>query len=107
MIEAEMTEIVPAVVDAINKMRGILSVTTTENKLAIYCSENLKSQIEEAIIDNKGFLVGMKIQSYVSLVKVDVDGGDILLKSEAEIGVHPAPVEAISGGEFKQLAGDG
>jgi len=49
------------------------------------------------IVDNKGLLVRMKMQSYISSVKVDVDEGEIVLKSEEKLVLHPAPVGALLG----------
>jgi len=92
-----MTEITPAIVDAIKGIKGVLDVDKSEDLFIVSCSEDLRPQIEKAIVDNKGLLVRMKMQSYISSVKVDVDEGEIVLKSEGEIVVHPAPVGALLG----------
>ena len=95
--EAEMTEITPAIVDAISVMKGVLSVNRSEDLLTIYCSEDLKFQIEETIKDNNGFLVHIKMQSYISKALLDVEEGEIVLKTEEKLVLHPAPVGALLG----------
>ncbi len=80
-------------------MGAVLNVDRSEDLLIVSCAEDLRPQIEKAILDNKGLLVRMKMQSYISSVKVDVEAGEIVLKSEGEIVVPPAPIEAVSGRE--------
>ena len=95
VIEAETTKITPTIVDAIRVMKGVLSVNRSEDLLTIYCSEDLKSQIEETLKDNNGFLVHIKMQSYISKALLDVEKGEIVLKTEGDIVVHSAPVAAL------------
>jgi hypothetical protein len=96
-VEVQITEITSDIIDAIKGIKGVLNVDKPEDLLIVSCSEDLRPQIEKAIVDNKGLLVRMKMQSYISSVKVDVDEGEIVLKSEGEIAVHPAPVGALLG----------
>ncbi|MBU2608910.1 MAG: ATP-dependent Clp protease ATP-binding subunit [Chloroflexi bacterium] len=95
-VQVEIDEITPDIIRAISKMRGVLSVITSEKLLTVYCSQDLKDQIRRAIEDEMGLPVTRKIHSYISAVKIDVEDGEIVIESESEI-VHPAPVEAISG----------
>jgi len=96
VLEAKMTEITPAIIDAIKRIEGVLSVEGSEDLLTIYCSEDLKSQIDQAIKDNDGVLVGIKVQGYISSVVVDVEEEEIVLKSED--GIVPHPVAGSLGG---------
>jgi ATP-dependent Clp protease ATP-binding subunit ClpC len=96
-VEAEVTEITSAVIDAIKVMKGVLGVERSGNLLAVSCSEDLKSDIEEAIKDNGGFLVHIKVQSYISKALVDVEENEIVLKTEEKLAPHPAPVGALTG----------
>jgi ATP-dependent Clp protease ATP-binding subunit ClpC len=83
-VEAEITEIVPAVIEAIKAMKGILSVESSGNLLTVYCSEDLKADIEKAIQDSGDFLVHIKVKSYVSKALVDVADNEIVLKTDEE-----------------------
>jgi len=96
VVEAEMTEITSAIIDAIKVMKGVLSVKRSEDLLTIYCSGDLKSQIEKTIKDNDGFLVHIKMKSYVSKALVDVEGDEIVLKTQEEL-VPPVAVGALLG----------
>jgi len=95
--EAKMTEITSAIIDAIKGMKGILSVERSGDLLTIYCSEDLKSHIEKTIEDNNGFLVHIKVQSYISKALVDVEENEIVLKTEEKLVVYPATVGALLG----------
>ena len=81
VIEAEIAEITPAVFDAVKAIKGVLSVESSGNLLTIYCPKDLKSQVEEAIKDNDGSLVHIRIQGYVSKALVDVEENEIVLKT--------------------------
>jgi hypothetical protein len=98
-IQVQITEITSDIIDSIKRIKGVLNVDKSEDLLIVSCAEDLRPPIEKAIVDNKGLLVRMKMQSYISSVKVDVEAGEIVLKSEGEIVVHPAPIEAVSGRE--------
>jgi hypothetical protein len=63
MIEVQLTESAPAIIDAINRIKGVLSVEDSANRLLIGCSADLRPQIAKAIVDANGLLVEMKIQS--------------------------------------------
>ena len=97
VIEAKVAEITSVVVDAIKAMKGVLSVDRSEDLLTIYCSEDLKSQIEKIIQDNSGLLVSINMQSYTSKALVDVVENEIVVKAGEEIMVHPAAVGTLSG----------
>ena len=97
VVEAKMTEITSAIIDAIKVMKGVISVDRSEDLLTIYCSDDLKSQIEETIKDNNGLLVHIKMQGYTSKALVDVIENEIVLKTGEELIAHPAAVGALLG----------
>ena len=93
--EVKMTEITSTIIDAIKVVKGVLSVDRSEDLLTIYCSEDLKSQIEKTIKDNNGLLDDIKMQGYTSKALIDVAENEIVLKTEEEIAAHPATVGAL------------
>ncbi len=97
VVEAEMTEITSDIIDAIKAMKGVLSVDRSEDLLTIYCSADLKSQIEKTIKDNDGSFVHIKVQSYISKALVDVEENEIVLKTEEKLVPHAATVGALLG----------
>jgi len=101
VVEVEMTEITSTIIDAIKAMKGVLSVDRSEDLLTIYCSEDLKSQMEKTIKDNDGLLVHIKMQSYISTALVDVEENEIVLKTGEEIVVRTAAVGALLGDDKK------
>ena len=60
-VEAEMTEITPAIIDAIKALKGVLSVESSGNLLTVYSSEDLKSEIEKISQENGDILVHIKV----------------------------------------------
>ncbi len=97
VVEVKMTEITSTIIDAIKVMKDVLSVDRSEDLLTIYCSEDLKSQIEKTIKDNDGLLDHIKMQSYTSKALVDVGENEIVLKIGEKFVVHPAAVGALLG----------
>jgi ATP-dependent Clp protease ATP-binding subunit ClpC len=97
VIEAEITEITPAVFDAVKAIKGVFSVESLGNLLTIYCSKDLKSQVEEAIKDNDGSLVRIRMQGYVSKALVDVEENEIVLKTGEKLVPDKAAVGALAG----------
>ena len=63
-IEVKLTEITQAVIEAIKRISGVLSVERSKDKLLVSCSEDLRPQIARAIVDADGLMVEMKIQSF-------------------------------------------
>ena len=63
-IEIKLTEITSAIIDAIKRLKGVLSVERSADLLSISCSKDLRPQIAKAIVDAGGLLVEMKIQSF-------------------------------------------
>jgi ABC-2 type transport system ATP-binding protein len=63
-IEVKLTEITPAVIEAINQIAGVLSVEHSKSELAVSCAEDLRPQIAKAIVNAGGLMIEMKIQSY-------------------------------------------
>lgn len=97
VVEVKMAEITSTIIDAIKVMKGVLSVDRSEDLLTIYCSEDLKFQIEKTIKDNDGLLDDIKMQSYISKALVDVVENEIVLKTGEEITVRSAAVGALLG----------
>ena len=63
-IEVKLTEITQAVIEAIKRISGVLSIERSKGKLSVSCSEDLRPQVARAIVDAGGLMVEMKIQSY-------------------------------------------
>lgn len=63
-VELKLTETTQGIIDAVKRIKGVLSVDKTEDKLLIGCSKDLRPQIAKAIVEADGLLVEMKIQSY-------------------------------------------
>ncbi len=99
VVEAEMTEITSAIIDAIKVMKGVLSVERSGDSLTIYCSEDLKSHIEKTIKENNGFLVHIKVQRYISKALVDVEENEMVLKTQEKLVPEQAAVGALTGDE--------
>jgi len=81
-VEAEMTEIPPAIPDAIRALKGVFSVESSENLLTVDSTEDLKADIEKIIQDNGDFLEHLKMNSYVSKALIDVADSEIVLKTD-------------------------
>jgi hypothetical protein len=96
-VEAEVTKITSAIIDAIKGIKGVLKVERAGDLLTIDCSEDLKSQIEKTITENNGVLVHIKAQSYTSKALVDMEENEIVLKTEGKLVPHPAAVGAFMG----------
>ncbi len=64
MIEVQLTETTEALIDAIKRIDGVVSVERSGDLLLISCSEDLRPQIARTIVDNNGLMVQMKIRSY-------------------------------------------
>jgi hypothetical protein len=93
---AKLEEITPDIMDAIREIKGARSVEKkSEDSLAVECLEDLTPEIRRAILDNKGSLKGeMRIESF-ALAVVDVENGEIIIKSPGETSAHPAAVGAL------------
>jgi len=63
-IEVRLTEITSDIVEAIKRIKGIISVDCDKDKLSIGCAEDLRPQVAKAIVDVGGLMIEMKIQSY-------------------------------------------
>ena len=99
VIEAEISEITSAIIDAIKVMNGVLSVERSGDLLIIYCSSDLKSHIEKTVAENNGVLIHIKAQSYISKALVDVQENEIVLKTQEEFIPPSTAVGALSGEE--------
>jgi ATP-dependent Clp protease ATP-binding subunit ClpC len=97
VVETELTEITSAIIDSIKAMKGVLGVERAGNLLTVYCSEDLKSDIEKTIKDNDGLLVNIKMQSYISKALVDVEENEIVLKTEEKLVPRTSAVGALTG----------
>jgi len=96
-IEAELTEIPPAVLDAVRALKGVSSWETTGNLLTVYSAEDLKADIEKIIQENGDLLVSIKMNSYVSKALVDVADSEIVLKTDEAPFPGMAAVGALLG----------
>ncbi|MCD6453169.1 MAG: ABC transporter ATP-binding protein [Dehalococcoidales bacterium] len=63
-IEIKLTEITSDIVEAIQRIDGVINVERTVELLVISCSRDVRSQIARVVIEAGGLLVGMKIRSY-------------------------------------------
>jgi ATP-dependent Clp protease ATP-binding subunit ClpC len=96
-IEAEMTEVTPAVVELIKTLKGVLSMESSENRLTVYSSEDLKADIEKISRENGDILVQLKVHSYVSKALVEVADSEIVLKTDEAPFPGMAAVGALAG----------
>jgi len=64
VIEVQLAETTPAVIESITHIKGVVNVEKSGDLLLISCLEDLRPQIARAIVDANGLLVQMKIQSY-------------------------------------------
>jgi ATP-dependent Clp protease ATP-binding subunit ClpC len=96
-IKAEMTEITPAVTDAVKALKGVFSLESSEKELTVYSSEDLKTDIEKISQENGDILVHLKMHSYVSKALVDVADNEIVLKTDEEPFPGMAAVGALLG----------
>ena len=99
VIEAEISEITSAIIDAIKVMNGVLSVERSGDLLIIYCSSDLKSHIEKTVAENNGVLIHIKAESYISKALVDVQENEIVLKTNEELIPPSTAVGALTGEE--------
>jgi ATP-dependent Clp protease ATP-binding subunit ClpC len=99
VIEAEISEITSAVIDAIKVMNGVLSVERSGDLLIIYGSSDLKSHIEKTVAENNGVLIHIKAESYISKALVDVQENEIVLKTQEELIPPSTAVGALTGEE--------
>ena len=60
----KLAEITSGLIDCIKRVKGVASVERIEDSLLVNCSEDLRAEIAKAIVEAKGLLVEMKIQSY-------------------------------------------
>ncbi len=96
-VEVEITEITPAIIDAIKVTKGVISVESYGNMLTVYSSEDLKYGLEKIIQDSGGVLVHMEVRSYVSKALVDTVDNEIVLKTDEKPLPSTAVVEALAG----------
>jgi ATP-dependent Clp protease ATP-binding subunit ClpC len=96
-IEAEMTEITPAILDAIKALKGVFNVESSGSKLTVNSTEDLKADIEKIIQDNGDLLEHIKMNSYVSKALVDVADSEIVLKTDEAPFPDVAAVGALLG----------
>lgn len=63
-VELQLTEITSDITEAIKKIKGVVSVERSGDMLVVSCSKDLRPQIAKVVVDNKGLLEQMQIQSY-------------------------------------------
>jgi ABC-2 type transport system ATP-binding protein len=65
VVEVQLAEITPEILQAIQAIKGVLSVDRQgEDSLNISCSEDLRRQISRVITDKGGLVTQMKVQGY-------------------------------------------
>ena len=63
-IEVKLTEVTTPIVEAVKRIKGVITVDRSEEQLIISCAEDLRPKIAKAIIDANGMLVEIKIQAF-------------------------------------------
>jgi len=63
-IEVKLEKITQAVVESIERIKGVVSVEKSAELLKVTCEQDIRPQIAKAIVDSKGLLLEMKIQSF-------------------------------------------
>jgi len=63
-IEVKLEKITSAIVDSIERIDGVVSVEKSDELLKVACDRDMRPQIAKAIVDSKGLLLEMKIQSF-------------------------------------------
>jgi ATP-dependent Clp protease ATP-binding subunit ClpC len=93
--KANLSEITENIVKAVKKIDGVLTVNTADNLLTVYCSKDLKHEIESVIKDSDNLLIDIITNSYVSKALVDAVDGEITLKADTSL-VPQSPVGAMA-----------
>ncbi len=96
-VEIKMADITPAITDAIKGIKGVIKIDRLEDMLTVYCSEDLKAEIEKVIKDSNGVVDHIKSQGFVSKALVDFKEGEIVLRTDEEIVKRPRVVSALLG----------
>jgi hypothetical protein len=81
-LEMEMPEVSPALKEAFQSIDEVLGLEQAGSLLRLYCSKNIKMQLEKTVKDITGAEVGVKVHEYVSKAVIDVEGGEIVLKTD-------------------------
>ena len=63
-IEVKLEKITSAIVASIERIDGVVSVEKSDQLLKVACDQDIRPQIAKAIVDSKGLLLEMKIQSF-------------------------------------------
>jgi ABC-2 type transport system ATP-binding protein len=64
VVELQLSEINPDIVQAIKAVTGVLNIDQIENTLQVTCTEDLRREISKVISDKNGLITQMKLQSY-------------------------------------------
>jgi ABC-2 type transport system ATP-binding protein len=64
VIEIQLAEIPPGVIEGLKAVHGVSHVDRAENTLTITCSEDLRRQLSKVIADNNGLILNMHLQSF-------------------------------------------
>jgi ABC-2 type transport system ATP-binding protein len=64
VIEIQLAEITPDIVEKLKAVRGVTHVEQVENTLTITCNEDLRRQLSKEIADNNGLILNMHLQSF-------------------------------------------
>jgi len=63
-IEVKLEKITSAIVASIERIDGVVSVEKSDQLLKVACEQDIRPQIAKAIVDSKGLLLEMKVQSF-------------------------------------------
>ncbi len=81
-LEMEMPEVSPALEEAFKGIDEVLGLEQAGSLLRLYCAKSIKAQLEKMVKDITGAEVSVKVHEYVSKAVIDVEGGEIVLKTD-------------------------
>ena len=64
MLEVQVSELTPKLLEAIKQIEGVNEVTSSGNLLRLRCTRDLRAEISRTIWENGGFLLGLRSQDY-------------------------------------------
>jgi len=63
IIEIQLAEVPPEIVDALRRIKGVKTVTQNQTTLTISCNEDLRRQISKVIAEKNGLITQMELRS--------------------------------------------
>jgi ABC-2 type transport system ATP-binding protein len=64
IVEVQLAEPNPGIIDSLRKIPGVISVTSEENTLIIACNEDLRQKISKVISDKNGLVTRMNVRGF-------------------------------------------